>query len=560
MVAEWSEQNKLLLNGEKSEVAVFSLSHADTAWAPNVSIRGRTVRLNPHPRLLGVILDRTLTFGAHVAHILAKVAKKSNILRAVAHSSWGWRKSDLRRVFSSHIRSVMNYAGAAWQPWLSDTNVSALETAQNRCLRIITTQSATTPTEALRAESGIGSMASCVRANTLRSREKALRLPSDHPRFQTFHKSTTNRLRRPCARSRAAALSQELLPDVDEAPRAPFVPSFSVRPWNRGLPYGIVHTSLPGVSGREDNRDTILEMAVARVLELNCDVNIYTDGSAEGGTTEGGAAIVVTTGDPAHPIVTETIHIRGATITCSFEEECRAMWRAIDWLVTNAPGIQSAAVFTDSQSLCVALEGTHQGIAPLREAISSLSRSIALSIQWIPGHCNIPGNDLADAAAKAAAKAAITPMSDAASRIPNEVTCGTSAGITFSAICARIRAATRDPPPSHPRTKEVYSKMTPSREALVRTRADQSLLAKIRSGHFIGFNAYKARIDGRTDPTCPRCREGQHDLEHWLTTCPATAALRARLFGPDEDHTLALLTSHPVQCLALARSTLLLGA
>ena len=163
-------------------------------------------------------LDRTLTFSKHVENITARVAKKSNILRAVAHSTWGWRKEDLKRVYLSHIRSVIDYAGSSWQPWLSNTNTKALETAQNRCLRLITTQALSAPVEALRAETGVLSLQSTIQANTVRSKEKALRLPTDHPRRIAFEGRSTPRLKKPCARSKALTLGSRLPKQISRVP------------------------------------------------------------------------------------------------------------------------------------------------------------------------------------------------------------------------------------------------------------------------------------------------------------------------------------------------------
>ena len=88
----------------------------------------------------------------------------------------------------------------------------------------------------------------------------------------------------------------------------------------------------------------------------------------------------------------------------------------------------------------------------------------------------------------------------------------------------QINVGIKDPPCKHERTTEVYGALSKERESQVKTRADQSLLAKLRSGHYVGLRAYQNRIDGVSDPTCPQCGEEEQDLEHWLTRCPATAA------------------------------------
>ena len=84
--------------------------------------------------------------------------------------------------------------------------------------------------------------------------------------------------------------------------------------------------------------------------------------------------------------IQKTIRWRGAHFTCSINEE------AIHWLQTGVPQNFLVAVFTDSQSLCAAQLGKFY--RPRRPQIQGLRRQI--TIQWIPGHCDILGNEMAD--------------------------------------------------------------------------------------------------------------------------------------------------------------------
>ena len=59
---------------------------------------------------------------------------------------------------------------------------------------------------------------------------------------------------------------------------------------------------------------------------------IYTDGSASRGTSMGGAAVVVTDGDPEHPNELHIIERKGSLYTCSYEEEVEAMKEAALWI------------------------------------------------------------------------------------------------------------------------------------------------------------------------------------------------------------------------------------
>ena len=533
-VSTWSKEWKLTLNGSKSEYMIFSQSHADSQWSPNIVIDDIPLKRNQNAKFLGITFDRTLTFNQHVTNVVKKAARKLKLLAAVAHSTWGWRKSDLTKVYLSHVRSIINYAGSGWQPWLSASRINDLESIQNRGLRLITSQALSSPIDALRAETGVGSIASSIQMNTIRSREKALRIPTDHPRRLAFQTTCRKRLKRKSAREKAEEWSHSF----DCHQRSP-LSYFSLRPWERGLSRGEVHPYLPGVDTKSSiPPEEIGAIATRRARELCSQYNIYTDGSASNGTTKGGAGVVVTSGDAEQPTIVANLQQRGAAITCSYDEELRAMQMAVDWSNNNVPDNSSVTVFTDSQSLCIALKGTSPAVDRLRRAISTAKPHI--TIQWVPGHCGVPGNEMADEAAKAAASKP-----------------GPSGHISYKALCAAIKLECVDPPPTHLRTKNVYASLSHQRDAGINTRSDQTLLAKLRSGHYIGLRAYRARIAGTPqDPNCDLCdEEVPQTLEHWVQ-CPALSAARRNLIG--EDYTdLDILTRYPTEAIALARRSLL---
>ena len=114
-------------------------------------------------------------------------------------------------------------------------------------------------------------------------------------------------------------------------------------------------------------------------------------------------------------------------------------------------------------------------------------------------------------------------------------------------------------PPTHARTAMVYANISASKEHLITKRADQTMLARIRSGHSLLFRAYKHRISSSGDPHCRRCNSGADDnLEHWLD-CDGTLEERMKIFGYTRVE-LSDLTQWPRESVALARKTLFRGA
>ena len=74
------------LNAEKSEVCPFSIWSNDSSWNPTIFIGNQKVREIPTPRLLGVILDKSLTFNAHLKKLTISLASSTYIIRATAHT------------------------------------------------------------------------------------------------------------------------------------------------------------------------------------------------------------------------------------------------------------------------------------------------------------------------------------------------------------------------------------------------------------------------------------------------------------------------------------------
>ena len=129
----WSLKNKLTLNTWKCEVSFFSPSTHEAMWRPTVTLGNETLAT---PSFLGVKLDRSLSFVPHTEKVAATVVNRCRLLGALAGRSWGQARAPMSRTCRALVRSVMDYCGTAWQPWLSNTSIEKLERAQNRSLRV----------------------------------------------------------------------------------------------------------------------------------------------------------------------------------------------------------------------------------------------------------------------------------------------------------------------------------------------------------------------------------------------------------------------------------------
>ena len=257
-----------------------------------------------------------------------------------------------------------------------------------------------------------------------------------------------------------------------------------------------------------------------------------------GGIEKGGAAVVVTTGSARNPIVLEEIIKKGRRYTCSYDEEKSAMNIAMDWLMENNTSTD-AAICTDSLSLLMAIERMSSDTAEIRNKLCKLKGKI--TIQWTPGHVNVPGNELADQAAKKAAQ------EEEHESIPCPV--------TYHSAVAMIKREIKDRPPQHPTVSKTYEHISLKTDHTIKSRKDATLLAQLRTGHCNKLAAYQHRIDEQKSDICPRCDLEPETVKHWIT-CPATIQKRMTTFGT-ADVPLGALTKTPDKALAFAKATLL---
>ena len=121
-------------------------------------------------------------------------------------------------------------------------------------------------------------------------------------------------------------------------------------------------------------------------------------------------------------------------------------------------------------------------------------------------------------------------------------------------MCAYAKAAIRDTN-THTRSARVYASYSKKKEEEINSRADQVLLARIRSGHHWCFESYHKLVDKEHDARCKECGEELHDLEHWFCSCVANSHIRQRMFGSPVVE-LDLLTSDPTAAIAFTRAAL----
>jgi len=545
-VHRWSQEKKLHLNIAKCEVCFFSPDPNETRETdlPSIHVGSTPLKFNPTPVFLGVVYDRVLSFRPQAEKVAGKLTATRRLLSSLCGQEWGWDAQLLRRVYQSLGLSALRYCGPGWQPWLERSNVEVLERAHYKCLRVITGMHQSTPIDALLREGNFPDIPVIIKRDAAMALEKSLRLNPTNPRYRI---AQPIRDRHRTHRGSWRQLANEVLRPtaLHGQPRAPLPPP-TTAPWSWGSRAWTVSLNLMGGSQRTDSSESRLVDAIATICSYGpLDLTIFTDGSAVGGVSDGGYAAVIFRGTLASLHEVDRVSGRGALLTSSFDAEVAALKAAVDWLVRlGQPG--KFMICSDSRAALATLQsgavGSSSDVSQLRLRLRETPGVI--HFQWVPGHCGLYGNEVADRAASSA-------------RLLHEE----RAQISYSAAKAYIRRTIRDPPPAHQRTLAVYGDRFPPFPCpcpgTVNRRRLATMLARLRGGQSYILAAYRHRIGASPSPVCPKCEEAPENLEHWLQSCPASLAIRQSIFGSVSPPLSVLTTDAGLVALYLRRLRLL---
>ena len=88
-LTQYYRSNNLRANPDKS--LVTALQHGNKQAKRTLKVKWNMTDLEntPHPKYLGVTLDRTLSYKQHIYNTKMKVATSNNLLRKLSSSKWG---------------------------------------------------------------------------------------------------------------------------------------------------------------------------------------------------------------------------------------------------------------------------------------------------------------------------------------------------------------------------------------------------------------------------------------------------------------------------------------
>ena len=131
---DWADSNKMILNCDKTKHMVMCFARKPPTVPPLV-LDNVVIERVQHAKLLGVVVSCDLKWQKHVDYVCGKASQRLYFLRMLKRA--GVELNDIVRIYTSLVRSVLEYACQVWHTGLTSQQSDQLEAIQRRALRII---------------------------------------------------------------------------------------------------------------------------------------------------------------------------------------------------------------------------------------------------------------------------------------------------------------------------------------------------------------------------------------------------------------------------------------
>ena len=552
-LGKYCEEWKLQINTTKTVYTVFTLSPAVAKENHKIMIQGKQLEKEENPTYLGIKLDPRLTLKEHMSNVKTKADNRLKLVKRLASTSWGADKNTLRQLYLGYVRSSMEYS-LALQSISSHTAQQSVDKVQNHALRFISGALKSTPTAACEVHTNVEPMCLRREAAVVETIERYQRQNDDHPNKKLLNNQRPRqRIKKKSILSVADGLKGKYQMPEDREPIHLFDSDYQ---FEQNKKYPKIETKLIEHIGKKESNPLDLMNAALRTIDKYPDdwVHIYTDGSATSGTRNAGYGARV-----HYPDKTLKELSGPCGVYCNnYEAEATAMEKSLTTVSDVFHGFTekkgNIVIFTDAMSVLQALNNNSckdKKISNLSAVIGQLinTHAVEITLQWIPGHVQIPGNDRADALAKQGAMKT-QDVSSASINTAKQTIKETKRRIWMKEWSETEKGRT------------IFDHMPspkPNDSINILNRSEQVTIFRLRSGH-APLNKHLTRIGAKNNPLCPLCGVYEETVKHHLFECFALTDLRREYLPeqPDTENTLygapeALKSTHLFHVMANRR-------
>ncbi len=486
-------------------------------------LQGGAIEWVDHHKMLGIHIDRRLSFKPHVEAMTARIQKRLNAMKALCNLVTGTNCTIIQLIYERAIRAILDYS-AVVLILASKTSLDGLERLQNRALRTILGAPVWTKLLTMRSQSNIPS----VKDRLTYMQISFLIRTVKNPRESTLQSLFLRDLQADAAcqprtwSQKICSLAQTVMPNNElhiYGPDYRRIPPLQA--WEKIPCTFIIHRASCKKSLCNPHDLKAEYLANKEGLDLFADAIVYTDGSVseDGKAGCGGLALI-----QRKP---RCFAARVSDHASTLQTEIAAIYATLghkDLLgITNEMGI---VFHTDSMSAIMALQQDDpaDNICLITDTQRLIQEHVqhggSITINYVPSHVGIAGNETADRMAKKA-----TLKDNITMTIPPSIS--QNQKLAKRHLSRLAKQAYRD---QIGQSDSITWHNTASNNIMVPkhlNRVQQVALNRLCLGYRCNWE-----IDRRVLRECPECsRPTQEPLLHYVLECTHTQPA----FGPPLD-------------------------
>ena len=519
VVEEFGKEFKLDFNPRKKNAVLFSCCRKNTAV--HLSMAGEELELKQDMKILGVILDRKLTWSSHINYICAKASKVTLALNASAKSKWGISSEILRHLYLAAVEPIILYGCLVWgEAVFSISKRCKFQRVQRIAALGILGALKTSPTSGLLVLAGLLPIHLVIRQRMCMT---YLRSTSDPVINKVVHLTESLRAHEQSSTYFSSIQFADQDIRISQLDRDSLLPLA-----NKNSTHPALRVS-PNVTLLDREGAIKLEQEIRGIPGSNI---YYTDASKFGNDLSmiGYAVVKLKEDGLNYKLENNGLMEAGYSV---FDGELMAIEKSIDHISLD-DDCNKSYIFSDSLSCVQALlygEKTKSiSIRRVRKKLEAI-KDKNVTLVWIPAHINIPGNEIADFYAKS-----VLLDDDPAYEIvefsPNLKFCKKYLACFFSRKWNDLWLDDLNARFLHNEIgiKSVCSKNIHPIIKDQQNYFDRKIIARTALNHF-PTNSYLHRFKLRADDKCRFCNYSPESLSHLLLNCPRFSPFRYQVIA-----------------------------
>ncbi|XP_035912511.1 uncharacterized protein LOC118512332 isoform X1 [Anopheles stephensi] len=351
----------------------------------NIQTAGRYIQKTKEHRFLGVTIDSQLKFHQHLENQKSKATKRLNAIKTICNFRNHIDPEKAIQVHRALIRGSMEY-GIGFSLNATKTKLKTIDTILNQSLRRVTGCTKTTPTNTLYAIAA--EIPFAIRSKYLVAKQlvKTVAYPSKNMLILNKVPDSNNILKL-SATEKIYKENQEILSIVSK---------ISFNYLNNNYQYINVRENVPGLTEKKNNCNPLLvkQLSIEMINSNKAKLKIFTDGSKNSNGCGIGIYII------KEKEIEEKLAFKLQNEVSVCTTELYAIKKALEYAVLQR--IRKPTIYTDSKSACILIKQAteYQYTDDIISRIINNCEYLEATIQWIPSHVNIEGNEIADELAK----------------------------------------------------------------------------------------------------------------------------------------------------------------